>query len=256
MTGSRSDGFLRSLVRSLLPLRLRRSLSRSVVRLTRWPPVGTVRLGDLRRLRPVSSDWGFDRGLPIDRYYIERFLSRHAQDIRGDVMEVDADTYTRKFGGKRVAKRDVLALHPEVAGATLVGDLAVGEELPSDAFDCVIVTQTLQFIYDVRGATGTLHRLLRPGGVALVTVSGTISKLDRDPDGRWASQWGFTEASVLRLFREAFADGEVEVTSYGNVLAGVAFLHGLAARELREEELDHEDPDFPVVVAARARKAG
>ena len=38
------------------------------------PPVGEVRFGSLRMVTPISTNWGLDRGLPIDRYYIERAL--------------------------------------------------------------------------------------------------------------------------------------------------------------------------------------
>ena len=34
--------------------------------------------GDLRRTDPVSRDWGYDRGTPIDRRYIEEFLAAHS----------------------------------------------------------------------------------------------------------------------------------------------------------------------------------
>lgn len=236
-------------------VRLRKRLARGLRRLTAWPPVGTVRFGGLRRLAPVSDDWGFERGRPVDRYYIEAFLSRHARDVAGRTLEIDVDTYTRRFGGDRVRRSDVLSLTGEQPGTTLVGDLARGEELPSATFDCAIVTQTFQLIYDVRAAAETLHRMLRPGGVALLTVPG-IAKTTGDREGRWGSQWSFTSLSARRLFEETFAGGSVEVTSYGNVLAAVAFLHGLAAEELTREELEHRDPAYEVVVAVRARKAG
>src|SRR3712207_5592488 len=45
-----------------------------------------VDFGDLRRTRPLSAQWGFDRGLPIDRYYIEGFLSANAADVGGCVL--------------------------------------------------------------------------------------------------------------------------------------------------------------------------
>src|SRR5258708_1276969 len=51
------------------------------------PPLGTVKLGDFVRTRPISTSFGFDRGTPIDRYYIENFLGRNAGDIRGRVLE-------------------------------------------------------------------------------------------------------------------------------------------------------------------------
>src|SRR5215218_7850047 len=35
-----------------------------------------LRLG--RHVTPVSREWGFDRGTPVDRYYVECFLARFA----------------------------------------------------------------------------------------------------------------------------------------------------------------------------------
>src|SRR6185503_1474005 len=57
--------------------------------------------GDLRRLRPVSRTFGYDRGLPVDRYYIESFLERNRRDIDGRTLEIGDDEYTRRFGGER-----------------------------------------------------------------------------------------------------------------------------------------------------------
>ncbi|HSC25950.1 MAG TPA: hypothetical protein VLD67_01675, partial [Vicinamibacterales bacterium] len=34
--------------------------------------------GDLRRSNPVSRNWGYDRGTPIDRHYIHEFLASHS----------------------------------------------------------------------------------------------------------------------------------------------------------------------------------
>src|SRR5215217_1849063 len=148
---------------------LSRDTRRRLTHLTTWPPVGTVRFGSLRRLSPVSRDWGFDRGQPIDRYYIDQFLSSHANDVRGRVLEIDNNAYTRAFGGDRVTQSDVLHISDWNPGVTMVGDLTQ-LEIDSQLFDCVIVTQTLQLIYDYRAALRTIHRILRPGGVALVTL--------------------------------------------------------------------------------------
>ncbi len=61
-----------------------------------------IRFGSLHRLKPVSRLFGFDRGQPIDRYYIEHFLQSHVNDIRGRVLEVGDRDYMCKFGGNRV----------------------------------------------------------------------------------------------------------------------------------------------------------
>lgn len=202
---------------------------------------------------PVSRTFGFDRGQPLDRYYIDEFLSRHAADIRGRVLEVGDRQYTGKFGGGRVTQSDVLHAEPGNPLATLVGDLATGEGIPDQAFDCMILTQTLPFIYDVEAAVAGSHAKLRSGGVLLATMPG-ISQVSRYDMDRWGDFWRFTSASALRLFCDIFGAENVSVETRGNVLVACSFMHGLASRELTRKELDYDDPDFEVVVTVRAIK--
>jgi len=223
--------------------------------LTRWPPVGGVKLADLRRITPVSREFGLERGGAIDRYYIEAFLSRHAADICGHVLEIGDDRYIQTFGGRRVTRADVLNLHPGDPDATLVADLANAGNIPSDSFDCIILTQTLQFIYDLRAAVSHLRRILKPNGRLLVTLPG-ISQISRYDMDRWGDFWRFTNLSAKRLFEESFGTGNVTVQVYGNVLAAIAFLEGLAPAELKLEELDYLDRDYQLLIAVRAVKAG
>jgi SAM-dependent methyltransferase len=201
----------------------------------------------------VSERFGFDRGKPIDRYYIEAFLSRHRSDIRGHVLEVGDPSYTRRFGAG-VTSSEVVDRDESNPHATVVADLGRPNEIESERFDCVICTQVLLLIFDVRAAIRTLERILRPGGVLLATVPG-ITKVSRGEAELWGDYWRFTAQSARRLFEEAFPPGAVRVEAQGNVLAAVAFLHGLAAEELSRRELDAHDPDFEVTVAVRAAKA-
>src|SRR5690606_26975795 len=126
--------------------------------------------GDLRKLTPVSRVFGTDRGTPLDRYYIERFLERHRSDIHGRVLELGDPGYTQRFGGNRVEQSDVLHATPGNRKATIIGDLQSGQGIPADAFDCIILTQVLPFLFDFHGAVRTVHRALRPGGVVLATL--------------------------------------------------------------------------------------
>ena len=216
------------------------------------PMVGRVRFGNLRRTTPISCFFGYDRGRPIDRYYIEKFLGRNAGDIRGHVLEIGDDLYTRRFGGEKVRKKNVLQLFGSHSNASFVGDLTEGIKASPASFDCVIATQTLQFIFDLRTALAELHRILKPGGVLLATVPGSISPIDQGEWGRlWC--WGFTERSLQMLFSE-YDSFQVSVKTHGNVLAAVAFLEGLSVKELKTEELDHHDPAYPVLISIRAVK--
>jgi SAM-dependent methyltransferase len=207
-------------------------------------------LGTLRRTTPLSSVWGTDRGTPLDRYYVEHFLDAHRADIHGRVLEVKDDTYTRQFG-TGVERADVLDINPANARATVVADLASADAVPTDTFDCFVLTQTLQFIYDIHGAIAHARRILRPGGVLLATLP-SVSRIAGGGNG--VDYWRFSAGACTRLFGEAFGDGAVAIRAYGNVLASIAFLAGMAHEELSRRELDHADEDFPTIIAVRAVK--
>jgi len=209
-------------------------------------------LGTLRRTSPLSDHWGFDRGTPVDRYYIEQFLEANRERIRGRVLEVRDAAYTRRFGSG-VGQSDVLDIDASNPDATVVADLAAANAVETATFDCFILTQTLQYIFDFEAALGHVHRILRPGGTVLCTVP-VVSRIGRD---EIASEfWRFTPTACSALFERAFPDGEVEVRGRGNALACVAFLMGLAREELKPGELDSDHPFFPLLVTVRATKAG
>jgi SAM-dependent methyltransferase len=169
------------------------------------------------------------------------------------VLEIKHNTYTKKYGQDRVTKSDVL--HPVEGNpdATIVADLTKAEHLPSDSYDAIIFTQTLQVIYDIRTVIATLYRILKPGGVLLATGSGMaqLSLVDFD---QWGEYWRFTSLSARLLFEEAFSAGNVSVRPYGNVLAAISFLEGLACEDLKRSELDVRDRSYEVLIAVRAVK--
>lgn len=208
-------------------------------------------LGTIRRTTPLSDHWGRERGTPVDRFYIERFLAQEREVIRGRVLEVMNGEYTERFGVD-VEHRDVLDVDPTNEAATIVADLAAADSLPSDLFDCFILTQTLQYVYDLSSAVEHAHRILRPGGTLLCSVPALsrIARLELESE-----YWRMTPAGCSRLFGDAFPGGDVAVRGHGNVLTAVAFLVGMAVEELSSRELREDDPFFPLVVTVRATKA-
>lgn len=232
------------------------SAARVVIRLfSGQPQLGRFAFGDLRRTQPVSRHFGTDRGGAIDRHYIEQFLQRRQEDVRGHVLEIGEDTYTRRFGGSRVQHSDILHVSDRNPRATIVADLADAPQIPDGSFDCIILTQTLQLIYRCESAVRTLHRILRPGGVLLLTVPG-ITQIATSSEWGPTWYWSFSERSVQRLLSEQFGEAHVETSVHGNVLAATAQLYGLGAPELTPEELAATDPDYQVIITGRAVKAG
>jgi hypothetical protein len=207
---------------------------------------------NLRTTKPLSNVFGFDRGTPIDRYYIEKFLHAHRSVIKGRVLEIAENTYTLKFGQPGLIS-EILSYSSDHRAATIVGDLTKAESLPSNAIDCFICTQTLNFIYDFKKAIAGAYQLLKPGGTILVTVAG-LSQISQYDMVRWGDYWRFTTKSAETVFGEVFGEENVDVKSYGNVLASVSLLHGVSQEELTTQELDVYDPNYQIIVTVIAKK--
>lgn len=205
-------------------------------------------------LTPLDDAYGMGRGTPVDRYYIETFLDLHKELIRGKVMEIGDRIYTEKFGGEKVTESVILHVEreaPEIG--QIKGDLSTGEGLKGESVDCLICTQTLPFIYDVRSAANQIVRILKKGGTALLTVAG-LSQIIQYERLHYGHFWSFTEQSLGRLFEGNAEVDSVDVVTYGNVKASTAFLYGISYEELSQGDLDFHDPNYQLLVAAVIKK--
>lgn len=216
------------------------------------PAVGQIRFGDMRRLLPFGNDYGYERGGPVDRYYIENFLDKNSSSIKGRALEIKNDSYIKQFGGNRIIERDILDIDAANPLATVIADLSKADHLPSDTYDCIILTQTLQFIYEPRSALKHMHRILKPGGTLLLTVPGITRFKYTEHGYNW--YWNFTEASVKNLLKEFFIGEKIKTEFHGNVLVSSAFLYCIGSVELTKEEYDFHDPDFQFIITAKAVK--
>jgi SAM-dependent methyltransferase len=206
-------------------------------------------MGRLRRTTPFSTTWGYERGTPVDRYYVERFLERFSADVRGAVLEIGDARYTRRFG-RGVERSHVLDIR-STRDTTIVADLAHADAVASAQFDCFVCTQMLQYVLDVPSALRHAHRMLRPGGVMLATVP-FVQRVD--PPLADVDYTRFTPALARALFADAFGAENVAVEPMGNVLSCIAILTGLSAQDLSRRELEVRDPLYPAVVTIRASR--
>jgi hypothetical protein len=157
------------------------------------------------------------------------------------------------FGGPQVDRALVLSVQTE-SGVDIVADLTDTENVPDGIAECFIMTQTLPFIFDIKGAIRGALKMVKPGGYLLVSVPG-ITQISRYDMDRWGQYWAFTDKSVSRLFREIDTVAEILTVTYGNVRAASGFLYGLSAAEIGRKNLDRADPDYQVVIGAVIRKA-
>jgi SAM-dependent methyltransferase len=220
-------------------------MRRQSARLRRWFRPGVPRNATAHP--PLSDHWGFDRGTPIDRYYIERFPRPSSRRHSRPVLEVkDSGTAAASETGSTCTTSWTSTPEPD---ATIIADLTAADGVPSGSYDCFILTQVLQHVFDTRAVIAHAHRILKPGGVLLVTVP-SVSRLDaHNPE-----YWRFTTLSCRALFGAAFGMDRVEVTSHGNVLTAIGFLAGMAHEELTRRELDLDDERYPLLITVRAAK--
>lgn len=213
------------------------------------PPLpGLLNMG----VHPVSTQFGYDRGGPIDRYFIERFLEASRGIIKGRVLEIGDNAYTRQFGGEAVSQSDVLHIDPLNAQATITGDLTSLPHVPSGSYDCIVLTQTLHLIYNFQDALATCSRILKPGGVLLLTVPG-ISHIAQDEWGKFW-QWSFTLNSIQAALSDAFTGAAPIIKTFGNVKLAAAFLYGFGLPEIQKEELDYVDEHYPLIITVSVTK--
>lgn len=203
---------------------------------------------------PVSRVFGLDRGTPIDRYYIERFLEKNTPCISGKVLEISESTYSQRFG-KNISSYEVLHYDNSNRKATITGDLTRPVTLPEKEIDCFICTQTLNFIFEVDKAIEGCYKLLKPGGVFLGTVAG-ISQISRYDMDRWGDYWRFTDKSITKMFEKVFGGKNIEVETFGNVLSSTAFLQGLSLEDIEDTSLlNKKDADYQMLIGIKAVRA-
>jgi SAM-dependent methyltransferase len=198
-------------------------------------------------IKPGGDRYAYGRGKSVDRRYIETFLLDNCALIRGRCLEVGDDRYTKLFGGAEVQVIDILDVDPTNERATLIGDLEDLSNVEDGSYDCVIVTQVLQYLQDPSAGVRELRRVLAPGGSALVTVP-TMAPVDHEDH----DVQRFMPLGVRNLFAPHFDPANTVATCYGNLLTGLAYWAGLAQEDLPRRAWQFDDPVYPVIIAVRA----
>ncbi len=201
---------------------------------------------------PLSDYYGFDRGTPIDRFYIENFLKENQEHIKGVCLELLNDNYTKRYGGDMVVKSDVLDIDETNKNATIIDDLRNLKKIVDNTYDCIILTQVLQFIDDVPSAISECHRILKKDGALLVTLP-SLSRIDCT-SGVNGDYWRFTEASAKYLFEKKFSSEQLKITTFGNVRSGIYFYAGLSQEDVSKKVFKNNDQNFPLIVTIKAIK--
>lgn len=121
----------------------------------------------------------------------------------------------------------------DTAPGPLVDRVAPAEDLPYDdsSFDLVLCTQVLEHVQDPAASIAEIHRVLRPGGAALLSTHG-VFLYHPDPPESDQDYWRWTHAGLEKQIRGAGEWSEVTLQAHGDVVACVAYLTAQFADEL------------------------
>lgn len=146
--------------------------------------------------------------LAIIRTSVREFLTKSGTQLDAPGVRL-LDVAPQDHEGARPhfprASIDTLDIDPS-SGATYIADLTADNSdlIPSGSYEVVVCTEVLEHTLQPFSAVAEIHRMLKPGGVALVTTP-----FDFRIHGPLPDCWRFTEHGLRALF----ADFEnVEIT--------------------------------------------
>ena len=202
----------------------------------------------------ISNDFGFGRGTPIDRIYIENFLKKYAEEISGECLEFGDTSYIDKFG-KSVSKKYTFNYSEESSKIKniIMGDLTKLDNLSANSFDCILCINVLNFIYDLPSAVQGLKKLIKPNGKIIVTMAGVCAHISRYDMDRWGDYWRLTDKAAMKLFKDAELNID-KIQTYGNPYACSAQVNGFSMEDLLQEKIIPSHPDYQLLVACMLSK--
>ncbi len=150
------------------------------------------------------------RHLRLIREQVEQFLARHAKqhDVRrARILDVAPQDWAGAAASFRLAMIETLDIDPR-SGATYIADLCADnrQRISSGRYDLIVCTEVLEHLLQPFDAVREIHRLLKPGGVVLVTTPFNFRIHGPLPDC-----WRFTEHGLRALFAKGF---EIEELSF------------------------------------------
>ena len=210
------------------------------------PAINTIDWGDLRRRFPLCNLFGFTRGTPIDRYYLDKFISEIRPQVAGTVLEVGGVLQNRElYQFSKATEYHTLdiAANP---GVTSVGDVHDPATFKPESLDAVVIFNVLEHCHNPWVVVQNIYIWLKVGGKCFCMVP-SAQRLHDIPGDYWRP----LPDGMQQLFQDY---RQKKLYVYGNPLTVVANFMGISAEELSSDELDDFHPDYPVITCIVAMK--
>ncbi|WP_169221635.1 methyltransferase domain-containing protein [Brasilonema sp. UFV-L1] len=210
------------------------------------PAVNTLDWGDLKRRFPICHKFGFTRGTPVDRYYLDKFISEIRHQVVGSVLEIGGVLLNKEIYQLSVATEYQTLDLVSRPGVTVVGDAHDSTIIMPESLDTVLVFNVLEHCHNPWVVVQNIYSWLRVGGKCFCMVP-SAQKLHSLPKDYWRP----LPDGMKQLFQD-FSESNLHI--YGNPLTVLASFMGVAAEELSPQDLDDFHPDYPVATCIAALK--
>jgi SAM-dependent methyltransferase len=196
------------------------------------------------KLLPISTDFGWSRGTPVGRHYVNKFVAEMATGLGGTVLEFGESRYKACF--KTVQQYQVIDVVPGPS-VDYVCDIHDVSSVPEHYFDVIVCTQVLEHVERPVDALRQLHKLLKHDGHLICTVP-FLAHIHYVPTDFYRFS---IDAICSALGTAGFQ--VLEARNSGNALVTLGSLLGYAAEDFRSKEMEVVDNVYPFNVLAFAR---
>lgn len=185
-------------------------------------------------------------GATPGRAYIDTFLGRYAAACSGTFLEFGDPRYRDRFRPAAIERYDIfdIAAGP---GVTVVGDLQHCPQVPDDTYDVIVCTQVLEHVPNPFLAAAELCRILKPGGLLLLTVPAAYPYHSAPND-----YWRYSRDSLRLLFGERLR--EIQIETFGNRLTIVGAYWNWYEPHFPRAAMEQHDAHQPYLVMLAGRK--
>lgn len=198
------------------------------------------------KLLPISSDFGWSRGTPVGRYYVNKFVAEKAARLGGTILEFGESRYKACF--KTVHCYQVIDVFPGPS-VDYVCDIHDVSSVPEHHFDVIVCTQVLEHVERPVDALRQLHKLLKQDGHLICTVP-FLAHIHYVP----TDFYRFSIDAICSALEIAGFE-VLEARNSGNALVTLGSLLGFCAEDFDEKEMSVVDGIYPFNILTFSRPA-
>lgn len=208
---------------------------------------------------PLTRNFGFYRGTPIDRYFINKWIYDFLDEIdSGNKLkgiEIGGFDYLKYNSKKYLANELVPKRELKKSKDSLCINL--NEPINKDfklkeKYDFVICTQVLHVLENDINGLRIIYKLLKKGGLIIGSTAGTINPISIYDYKRWGCYRGYSDQGLKSILEKTGFECQIE--TFGNFALAYEILNGAVVEDIDQSLFKENDEIFQILHLFKAYK--